>query len=212
MPLPTPYRTLPDQFTSRFCVGAADQSVPASAGRPWLEEDSSREAGSHGHRIAELAGSRLTFDGPLASLTRPLLELHRRIVAAIVAKQPLPEACLSMPELDHFVAECQASWDGMAAGFRIDPDIEGWGQVLLAQTEAAFIGWCFSCLCEISGGGLVRIDEMHSIYNAGIEHEPAEWWITAEPDLLAADLLLALDGGPVVMAVDPLRQRLKSAI
>ena len=53
---------------------------------------------------------------------------------------------------------------------------------------------------------------MHSIYSAGIEHEPAEWWITAEPDLLAADLLLALDGGPVVMAVDPLRQRLKSAI
>jgi hypothetical protein len=183
MSLPTPFRTLPAEITSRFCLADADQSNSVSAAPRQLGEDSGFPGGSNGRRIAELAGGRLTFDGPLASLAAPLLDLHRRIVSAIVAAQPLPGACLHVPELDHFVAECQASWDGMAAGFRVDPDIEGWGLVLLADTDAAWI-----------------------------ETEPAEWWITAEPELLAADLRLALEGGPLVMAVDPLRQRFKSAI
>jgi hypothetical protein len=212
MSLSRPFRTLPVEITSRFCLADADQSNSVSAAPRRLGEDSGFPGGSNGRRIAELAGGRLTFDGPLASLAAPLLDLHRRIVTAIVAAQPLPGACLHVPELDHFVAECQASWDGMASGFQVDPDIEGWGLVLLADTDAAFIAWCFSCLCEISGGGLVRIDDMHSSNDSWIEQEPAEWWITAEPELLAADLRLALGGGPLVMAVDPLRQRFKSAI
>mgnify|MGYP006879440613 CR=1 FL=1 len=68
---------------------------------------------------------------------------------------------------------------------------------------------------RISGGGLVRIDEIDEIDaddDAWSEQEAAESWITPEPELLAADLRLALEGGPVVMAVDPLRQRFKSAI
>ena len=212
MSLHTPFRNLPDEITSRFCLADADRSGSISTVPSGPEVESSVHGGFQGRQIAELAGGRLTFDGPLASAATPLLELHRRIVTAIVRAEPLPIACLSMPELDHFVAECQAAWDGMAAGFRVDPDLEGWGQVVLAETELAFIGWCFSCLCEISGGGLVRIDEMHPSHDAWIDHEPAEWWIAAEPELLAADLRLALEGGPVLMTADPLRQRFKSAI
>ena len=210
MTLPTPFRTLSNEITSRFCRLDSDPSL--SVVSQDLELESGHGADSRGARIAELVDGRLNFDGPLVSLAEPLLDLHRRIVSAIVETQPLPDACLFMPELDHFVAECQASWTAMAEGVRVDPDLEGWQGVLLSETEGAFIGWCFSCLCEISGGGLVRIDEIDADDDAWSEQEAAESWITPEPELLAADLRLALEGGPVGMAVDPLRQRFKSAI
>jgi hypothetical protein len=210
MPLPTPFRTLSNEITSRFCMSDSDPSMPVV--RQDLELESSQGAGSRAARIAELVDDRLRFDGPLESLAAPLLDLHHRIVAAIVEARPLPDACLFMPELDHFVAECQTSWNAMAEGVRVDPDLDGWRRVLLSETEAAFIGWCFSCLCEISGGGLVRIDGVHAGDDAWSEHETSEFWITPEPELLAADLRSALKGGPVVMAADPLRQRFKSAI
>ena len=151
------------------------------------------------HHVAELSERGIVFLGALEPLDARLRSLHRRIVSAVVRGDSLPIACETLPEMDHLVARIEAEWnETMRDGSRRDPDLEQWARCLLAATESCFTAWCFACLCELSGGGLIRIDA------DGVES--GEAWVADEPVLLAEDLATVLDGDRIDLAVDPLRR------
>lgn len=149
------------------------------------------------HRVADVSDRGLVLVEALATLDARLRSLHRRITAAVVRGEPMPAACETLPEMDHLVARIKAEWnETMRDGSRRDPDPEQWSRCLLAATDACFTAWCFDCLCELSGGGLVRIDTGDS----------SEAWVAEEPVLLAEDLATALDGDRIDLVADPLRR------
>ncbi|MAC74909.1 MAG: hypothetical protein CMJ22_04905 [Phycisphaerae bacterium] len=151
------------------------------------------------HQVAEVSDRGLVLIEALAPLDARLRALHGRIVSAVVRGGPLPVACETLPEIDHLVARIEVEWnETMRAGSRRDPDLEQWSRCLLAATEGCFTNWCFACLCELSGGGLIRIDADRGDFG--------EAWVADEPTLLAADLATALDGDRIDLAVDPLRR------
>ena len=151
------------------------------------------------HQVAELSDRGVVFLGALEPLDARLRGLHRRIVSAVVRGDSLPIACETLPEMDHLVARIEVEWnETMRDGSRRDPDPEQWSRCLLAAAEEGFTAWCFACLCELSGGGLIRIDADRG--------ESGEAWIADEPGLLAEDLATALDGDRISLAVDPLRR------
>lgn len=151
------------------------------------------------HQVAELSDRGVVFLGALEPLDARLRALHRRVVSAVVRGDSLPIACETLPEVDHLVARIEVEWnETMRDGSRRDPDPEQWSRCLLAATEEGFTAWCFACLCELSGGGLIRIDVDRG--------ESGEAWIADEPGLLAEDLATALDGDRISLAVDPLRR------
>jgi hypothetical protein len=151
------------------------------------------------HHVAELSERGIVFLGALEPLDARLRSLHRRIVSAVVRGDSLPIACETLPEMDHLVARIEVEWnETMRDGSRRDPDPEQWSRCLLAATEEGFTAWCFACLCELSGGGLIRIDADRG--------ESGEAWVADEPGLLAEDLATALDGDRISLAVDPLRR------
>ncbi|MHC4245782.1 MAG: hypothetical protein ACYTDE_06550 [Planctomycetota bacterium] len=151
------------------------------------------------HRVADVSNRGVVFVEALAGMDARLRSLQRRIVSAVVRGEPMPTACETLPEIDHLVARIEAEWnETMRDGSRRDPDPEQWSRCLLAATESCFTAWCFDCLCELSGGGLVRIDA-----DGG---ESGEAWIADEPVLLAEDLATALDGDRIDLVADPLRR------
>ena len=151
------------------------------------------------HRVADVSERGVVFVEALASLDTRLRGLHRRIVSAVVRGDSLPIACETLPEMDHLVARIEVEWnETMRDGSLRDPDLDQWARCLLAATEACFTAWCFACLCELSGGGLIRIDA------DGVES--GEAWVADEPVLLAEDLATVLDGDRIDLAVDPLRR------
>lgn len=151
------------------------------------------------HQVAEVSERGIIFLEALEPLDSRLRGLHRRIVEAVVRGGPLPSACETLPEADHLVARIEVEWnETMRAGSRRDPDLEQWVSCLLAATEGCFTAWCFACLCELSGGGLIRLDPDRP--------GAAEAWIAEEPELLAEDLATSLDGDRIPLAVDPLRR------
>lgn len=151
------------------------------------------------NRVAEVSDHGILFVEALAALDARIRSLQQRIISAVVRGEPLPGACETLPEMDHLVARIQAEWnETMRDGSRRDPDLDQWSRCLLAATEASFTAWCFACLCELSGGGLVRIDAE----GAG----SGETWVADEPGLLAEDFANALDGDRVGLVADPLRR------
>ncbi len=181
----------------------ASRFLGCDSSREWVDESSGlRGEGSNfgsGPRLAELRDGRLALPGLDPRLESRLLQLHRRLAAAVVADRPRPIECAALPGADRLMAVVEREWCDLRDGFRRDPDVSGWTDVLEDRTREIFVEWCFRLLFDLSHGTLQRLED-----SDGCRPDFREVWISAEPMLLAADLAESLAGRMPDRHIDPL--------
>ena len=163
----------------------------------WFEHAGPRGSGSH--RLAEVVDGRLDLTGLDGRVGARLVGLHRRIASAVVEGLPRPIECIGLVDSDDLIHEIESEWRRCGHGFPTDPDVEGWIDVLVDRTESRFVEWCFRLLRTIGRGTVERLEPIDPM-NGCVE----QVWSTAEPELLARDLVSALDGQALVEVHDPL--------
>ena len=151
------------------------------------------------HRLAEVVDGHLDLTGLDGRVGARLSGLHRRIAAAVVEGLPRPIECIGLSDCDHLIHEIELEWRHCGQGFPTDPDVEGWIDVLVDRTESRFVEWCFRLLRTLGQGTVERFEPIDPGHGC-IE----QVWSTAEPELLARDLVSALNGRAPVTVHDPL--------
>ena len=174
----------------------------ADAGDPSITDDCLWCVGSGGdrcpHGVATVLDGEIHLEGLDEQVVRGLSDLPMRLARAVVAGTPRPESCRDLPGGDRLVAAVEAAWLPLRDGFRRDPDVEGWAELLRDRIAETFAAWLFGTICTLSGGTVHRIDDALG----------GERWIAAEPALLSAELASCLrgDGSTGPFAGDPLRR------
>ena len=188
---------LNDSFDDRH-GGPDTDPTPSLTEIDWYG-DGSQWRGLESHRLAEVVDGRLDLTGVDGRVGGRLVGLHRRIAAAVVEGLPRPIECIGLTDSDDLIHEIESEWRLCGHGFPTDPDVEGWIDVLVDRTESRFVEWCFRLLRTIGHGTVERFESLDPL-DGGVE----QVWSTAEPELLARDLVSALDGQAPVMVHDPL--------
>ena len=188
---------LTDPFEGRLGGPDADSTL-ALTQIAWFG-DGCQWRGSGSHRLAEVVDGRLDLTGVDGRVGARLVGLHRRIASAVVEGLPWPIECIGLTDSDDLIHEIESEWRLCGHGFPTDPDVEGWIDVLVDRTESRFVEWCFRLLRTIGHGTVERYESIDPM-NGDVE----QVWSTAEPELLARDLVSALDGQAPVTVHDPL--------
>lgn len=148
------------------------------------------------HLVACVVEGEIDIEGLDERVARRLSDLPMQLARSVVADEPRPESCRDLPGGDRLVASVESAWIPLRDGFRRDPDVEGWAELLRDRIMEGYASWLFGTLCTLSGGTVHRIDDA----------DGGERWIAAEPALLSAELSSCLRGdrsdGP--FAADPL--------
>ncbi len=148
------------------------------------------------HLVASVVEGEIHVEGLDERVARRLSDLPMQLARSVVADEPRPESCRDLPGGDRLVAAVESAWRPLRDGFRRDPDVEGWAELLCDRIAETYASWLFGAFCTLSGGTVHRIDDAIG----------GERWIAAEPALLSAELAACLrgdrSGGP--FAGDPL--------